>query len=96
MSALVQAELTNTFSLGSRVSHTQDQDKTRYAQNTNATVYDDYTTLDVFASWNPEALSDLRFDLNVNNLADQYYRQAWSELYEAGREVVVAANNYQF
>ena len=73
VSALVQAELTNTFSLGSRVSHTQDQDKTRYAQNTNATVYDDYTTLDVFASWNPEALSDLRCDLNVNNLADQYY-----------------------
>ena len=95
VSVLVQAELTNTFSLGSRVSHTQDQDKTRYAQNTNATVYDDYTTVDVFASWNPEALSDLRFDLNVNNLADQYYRQAWSELYETGREVVVAAN-YQF
>ena len=91
ITAQLANKLSNTAQLGMRVIHTQDQDKTRYAANTNNLVYDDYTTLDVFGTWTPEALGNIAFDMSLNNITDRYYRKTWSQLDAVGREVIVAA-----
>ncbi|CAA0120062.1 Heme/hemopexin utilization protein C [Halioglobus japonicus] len=80
---------------GVRYTYADNQNRTQYEENTSDTTYDSYGVTDLYASWSPESMSNLRFDLNVNNLEDKYYRRAWEELYEAGREVVVSAR-YQF
>lgn len=54
--------------------------------------YDDYTLLDVGAHWvGRGGLEGVELGLTVNNLTDQYYQRAFSELYEAGRNVKVHA-----
>ncbi|RTE66312.1 TonB-dependent hemoglobin/transferrin/lactoferrin family receptor [Amphritea opalescens] len=58
-------------------------------------TYDDYTLTDIYAEWQPPAIRNLTLNLTVNNVTDEYYRRAWSELYEAGREVSLAAT-YKF
>ncbi len=80
---------------GVRYTHADNQNRTDYPENTTDTSYDSYGITDLYASWSPESLSSLRFDLNVNNLQDKYYRRAWEQLYEAGREVILSAR-YQF
>lgn len=95
----ITAQLTQALAdnahIGARVSHTQDQNKTRYAENSNNTVYDDYTTLDVFGAWSPESLEHMTFNMNLNNLTNRYYRKTWSQLDAAGREVILSAS-YRF
>lgn len=50
--------------------------------------YDDYTLLDVGAQWlGRGSLEGVELGLTVDNLTDRYYRRAYSELYEAGRNV---------
>ncbi|WP_161492535.1 TonB-dependent hemoglobin/transferrin/lactoferrin family receptor [Oceanisphaera profunda] len=51
--------------------------------------YDDYTLLDVGGHW--YGLEGIELGLTVDNLTDQYYQRAFSELYEAGRNVKVNA-----
>lgn len=80
---------------GVRYTYADNQNRTNYEENTNDTNYDSYGVTDLYASWTPAFMSNLCFDLNVNNLEDKYYRRAWEELYEAGREVIVSAR-YQF
>lgn len=67
------------------------------AQNrvNNGADYAGYTIADLYASWSPKELSGVKLDLAVNNLTDRYFRQAWQELYEPGREVIVSAK-YSF
>jgi hemoglobin/transferrin/lactoferrin receptor protein len=95
----ITAELAKSFSehtaLGFRASHTQDQDKTRYSANTSGTVYDDYTTLDVFGSWVPSSAPDLQLNLNVKNLTDRNHRETWSQLDATGREIILSST-YRF
>ena len=83
------------FVTGIRFTYADHQNRTGYAENVDETTYDSYSVTDLYASWSPQQVSGLRFDLNVNNLADKHYRQAWEQLYEAGREVIVSAR-YQF
>ena len=80
---------------GVRYTYADNQNRTNYEENTSDTTYDSYGVTDLYASWSPASMSNLRFDLNVNNLEDKHYRRAWEELYEAGREVIVSAR-YQF
>lgn len=50
--------------------------------------YDDYTLWDVGAHWvGRGGLDGVELGLTVDNLTDRYYRRAYSELYEAGRNV---------
>lgn len=54
--------------------------------------YDDYTLLDVGAHWlGRGSLEGVELGLIVDNLTDRYYRRAFNELYEAGRNVKVNA-----
>lgn len=80
---------------GIRFTYADDQNRTGYEENSADTTYDSYGVADLYASWSPESLSNLRFDLNVNNVDDKYYRRAWEQLYESGREVIITAR-YQF
>ena len=59
--------------------------------------YDGYRLLDLFASWEPQSgmLQGLRVDLAVNNVTDRYYRIAFEELFQPGREVK-ASVRYRF
>lgn len=53
-----------------------------------AEQYDAYTLLDMGAHWYGESeLDGLELGLTVDNLTDKYYRRAFSELYETGRNV---------
>lgn len=70
---------------GIRVLHAEEQ-----ALSTGDT-YDDYTLTDLYAAWQPASIEHLTLNLTVNNATDQYYRRAWAEIYEAGREVSFAA-----
>ena len=80
---------------GLRFTYAERQGRTDYAYNEAGTTYDSYGITDLYASWVPGALPGLRLDLNVNNLQDKYYRQAWEELYQPGRELILSAR-YQF
>jgi hemoglobin/transferrin/lactoferrin receptor protein len=80
---------------GVRLNHASKQDKTNYAENTNNTHYEGYTTGDIYASYNPSSFEQLTLDLSVNNVSDRYYRQAWQELYATGREVIISSR-YDF
>ena len=96
----LKADLAYTFDslgllAGVRYTYAASQNRTDYAENEAATNYDSYGVADLYASWTPAALTGLRFELNVNNLTDKYYRQAWEQLYQPGRELVLSAR-YQF
>jgi len=79
---------------GTRIVHTQDQGKTNNV-DANVANYDGYTTMDVFGSWSPVALNGVSLGLNIKNLTDRFYRQAWSELDATGREIVLSTT-YNF
>jgi hemoglobin/transferrin/lactoferrin receptor protein len=87
--------LDQTLLTGVRVTHANEQDRTDYPENVSGTEYDDYTVTDLYISWQPQWVPGVRLDLNVNNVTDKYYRRAWEELYEAGREVILTAR-YSF
>ena len=90
-----QAWMSEQLTTGLRLTKTQSQTRTHYAENTANTRYDAYAIADLYTSWNPDFIADLSVDLSVNNLTDRYYRRAWQELYESGREVIVSTN-YRF
>ncbi|MDO6593556.1 TonB-dependent hemoglobin/transferrin/lactoferrin family receptor [Neptuniibacter sp. 1_MG-2023] len=81
--------LNDQLKAGVRVLHAEEQNLS------TGDVYDDYTITDLYAAWQPAALKDLTINLTVNNATDEYYRRAWAEIYEAGREVSLAAT-YKF
>ncbi|TDW60162.1 hemoglobin/transferrin/lactoferrin receptor protein [Oceanimonas baumannii] len=55
-------------------------------------AYDSYTLLDLGARWYAEgALSGLELGVTVDNLTDRYYRRAFNELYEPGRNIKLNA-----
>lgn len=88
------ADLNRTFlnhqvKAGIRLLHAKEQ------KLSTGDAYDDYTLTDLYAAWQPAAINNLTLNLTVNNVTDEYYRRAWSELYEAGREVSLAAT-YKF
>ena len=80
---------------GLRVSKVDSQLRTNYSENTAGTTYDNYTIGDVYASWSPAMVKDLKLDLTINNITDRHYRQAWQELYSSGRELI-ASTTYSF
>ncbi|RCU45612.1 TonB-dependent hemoglobin/transferrin/lactoferrin family receptor [Corallincola holothuriorum] len=80
---------------GVRLTHAREQDKTQYDGNSDGTTYGSYTVGDIYASWTPSSIKALKIDLTLNNVTDKDYRQAWSELDEAGREVILSTK-YSF
>ena len=90
-----QTWMSEQLTTGLRLTRAQSQTRTNYAENTANTRYDAYAIADVYVSWNPDFITDLSVDLSVNNLTDRYYRRAWQELYESGREVIVSTS-YRF
>lgn len=96
----LSADLSYTFSrqalkAGLRWIHADSQRRTNYAENTAGLSFDGYSVVDLYASWSPSALPAIQFDLNVNNIEDTFYRRAWDQLPEAGREVILSAR-YSF
>lgn len=81
--------LNNQLKAGIRVLHAEEQDRS------TGDHYDDYTITDLYAAWQPKAIDDLTLNFTINNATDEYYRRAWAELYESGREVSLAAT-YKF
>jgi len=80
---------------GLRLTHVKDQNK---VPNESAIEsYEGYTLTDLYASWQPKAtmFEGLSIDATVKNLSDKYYRVAFEELFEAGREVRISAT-YRF
>ncbi|HNE26680.1 MAG TPA: TonB-dependent receptor, partial [Pseudomonadales bacterium] len=59
-----------------------------------ANEYDGYNIADVYTSWQPVG-DNLTLDLSINNITDEYYRVAFQELYQPGREVR-ASVTYRF
>ena len=81
--------------VGVRFTHADDQSRTDYEENVNSRTYDSYDIVDLYLSWQPDNLEGLKIDLNINNLDDEYYRRAWEELPESGREIILSAK-YSF
>lgn len=92
---LSQGFLDNSVVAGLRLTHARAQNRTDYPENTGGLRYDGYTITDLYASWRPASLSQLKLDLVVNNLQDEFYQRAWSQLPAVGRELIVAAR-YSF
>jgi hemoglobin/transferrin/lactoferrin receptor protein len=78
---------------GVRVLSAEKQDRVEEDQH----IYDGYTTTDLYATWEPssQSLEGLKVDMVLANLQDTNYQQAWSEVYEPGRSLKVAAK-YSF
>lgn len=89
---LSQRFFSRSVKTGFRVSHIQAQNRTPSADTND---YDRYTLADIYATWEPVTMPNLKLDLSVNNLTDQYYRVAFQELYMPGRDVRLAVR-YQF
>ncbi|MAL48510.1 MULTISPECIES: TonB-dependent hemoglobin/transferrin/lactoferrin family receptor [unclassified Methylophaga] len=89
---LSQRFINRSVKTGLKVSHIETQNRT---PSEDSRDYDHYTLTDIYATWQPAAISDLKLDISVNNLFDQYYRVAFQELYMPGRDVRLAVR-YQF
>lgn len=89
---LSQRFANRSVTAGLRVSHVETQDRTPASDNND---YDHYTLADIYATWEPATMPNLKLDLSVNNLTDQYYRMAFQELYMPGRDVRLAVR-YKF
>ncbi len=76
---------------GVRFTHAAAQDRTPAS---TANEYDGYNIVDLYSSWQP-AGENLTLDLSINNVTDEYYRVAFQELYQPGREVR-ASVTYRF
>ena len=81
---------------GSRYTHVKAQDKVSdsYTGPENSGSYD---LIDLYMSYEPAtgALKGIKTDLTVNNLTNEYYRVAWEQLYESGRNIKLNVR-YQF
>jgi len=51
---------------------------------------DGYVVWDVYASWQPRFLPDVRFDLSVENIADEEYERVFAGVSEPGRNIKLA------
>ena len=89
---LSQRFINRSVKTGLRVSHVETQNRTPSGDSRD---YDRYTLADIYATWEPVTMPNLKLDLSVNNLTDQYYRVAFQELYMPGRDVRLAVR-YQF
>jgi hemoglobin/transferrin/lactoferrin receptor protein len=81
--------------VGFKAIHASDQDNV--PNNDTEGPYEQFTTVDFYASWEPsnESLEGLKVDVTVINAFDQNYRNAWTTVFEAGRAVRIAAQ-YNF
>ncbi|THK40439.1 TonB-dependent receptor [Methylophaga sp. SB9B] len=89
---LNQRFINRSVTTGLRVSHIESQNRIKSSDNDD---YDRYTLADIYATWEPVTMPNLKLDLSLNNLTDQYYRVAFQELYMPGRDVRLAVR-YQF
>lgn len=89
---LSQRFVNRSVKTGLRVSHIEAQNRT---PSEDSRDYDRYTLADIYATWEPVTMPNLKLDLSLNNLTDQYYRVAFQELYMPGRDVRLAVR-YQF
>jgi len=89
---LSQRLFNRSVKTGLRLSHIETQNRT---PSEDSRDYDHYTLADIYATWQPVSMPDMKLDLSVNNLFDQYYRVAFQELYMPGRDVRLAVR-YQF
>jgi hemoglobin/transferrin/lactoferrin receptor protein len=76
---------------GLRLTHAAEQNRINVPQLDPGTRFDSYSVVDIYANWSPPGMSYLRFDLNVNNLGDEFYQRAWDQLPQAGVEVILSA-----
>jgi hemoglobin/transferrin/lactoferrin receptor protein len=76
---------------GLRLTQAQDQRRLNVPELDPTTRFDGYSITDVYANWSPAALPQLRFDLNINNLTDEFYQRAWDQLPQPGREIILSA-----
>lgn len=87
--------LNNSLFAGLRYTHSSAQRRTHVADNETERSFDGFSVTDLYLRWEPAGLPALKFDLNINNLTDRLYQRAWSQLPEAGREVILSAR-YSF
>ncbi len=85
----------NGLIAGVRYTDASDQRRTDVPENDGGVTFAGYSLTDLYLSWEPGALPALKFDLNVNNLTDEFYQRAWSQLPAVGREVILSAR-YSF
>lgn len=85
----------NGWRAGVRLTHALANKRTWDGSDGQGRVYDGYTLTDLYASWNSPSIDGLSLDITLNNISNRYYRVAWSELYEPGREVI-ASLRYDF
>ncbi len=85
----------NALVAGIRFTDVASQRRTDVPQNNPNMVFDAYSITDLYASWQPVAMPNVKIDLNVNNLEDDLYQRAWDQLPEAGREIILSAR-YSF
>lgn len=89
---LSQRFINRSVKTGLRISHIETQNRT---PSDDSRDYERYTLANIYATWEPITMPNLKLDLSVNNLTDQYYRVAFQELYMPGRDVRLAVR-YQF
>jgi hemoglobin/transferrin/lactoferrin receptor protein len=76
--------------VGFKAIHNSDQDNV--PNDDTQGPYEQFTTVDFYASWEPadENLEGLKLDVTVINAFDQNYRNPWTTVFEAGRAVRIA------
>ncbi|MBL1379283.1 TonB-dependent hemoglobin/transferrin/lactoferrin family receptor [Zobellella iuensis] len=75
--------------LGTRLTHAHGQ---RRVPAEHGQDYDNYTLLDLGANWYGRgSLEGLELGLVADNLTDRYYRRAFEQLYEPGRNIKLSA-----
>ncbi|MDX1452659.1 MAG: TonB-dependent hemoglobin/transferrin/lactoferrin family receptor [Oleiphilaceae bacterium] len=74
---------------GMRLEHAQAQYRTNVPGGSGET-YAGYSIVDLYAQWQPARWQGLGVDISINNVTDRYYRRAWQQLHEPGREIMIA------
>ncbi|WP_062265635.1 TonB-dependent hemoglobin/transferrin/lactoferrin family receptor [Endozoicomonas arenosclerae] len=74
--------------VGSRYTHVKAQDKVSDSYS-GPELSGSYDLIDLYLSYEPAtgSLKGIKTDLTVNNLTNEYYRVAWEQLYEPGRNI---------
>ena len=83
---------------GTRIQHASDFERRESDGAGGFTVAEergDYIVVDLYATWMPDFVEGLRFDVGVDNLFEEEYERVYQGVYEPGRNFKVAAT-YQF
>jgi hemoglobin/transferrin/lactoferrin receptor protein len=81
-------------SIGTRIQFADDFERKDFNSDTGLNevveARDDYVVFDIYATWRPAFISNIRIDASVENIADEDYERVFAGVSEPGRNIKLA------